>query len=235
MIGMPLANILLISALAFPGAQLRDAWAFFQESQAPQTAPQPDSPQEAPKPAPPEPEKPEQSTPPPALDSQTPSPPPTKNEKPQNPPAEPGKTKPAESGPPAEKQSSGGKKAAAESGRKCQAPSSGSASSGPESSSPKTRVVRRGSTTEPTIQFSPGLTQGQAAAQRQSTTQLLAGAEANLKKISNRQLVPSQQGSVNQIRKYMEQAKTADASGDLQRAHNLAFKARLLSDELLRK
>ncbi|HEV2732285.1 MAG TPA: hypothetical protein VGV15_19815 [Terriglobales bacterium] len=232
MICMPLVEILLISALVFPGTQLRDAWAFFQESQAPQTTPKPDSPQEAPKPAPSDPGKPDQSTTP---DSQTPSPPPTTNEKPQNPPAEPGKTKPAESGPPAEKQSSGGKKAAAESGRKCQAPSSGSASSGPESSSPKTRVVRRGSTTEPTIQFSPGLTQGQAAAQRQSTTQLLAGAEANLKKISNRQLVPSQQESVNQIRKYMEQAKTADTSGDLQRAHNLAFKARLLSDELLRK
>jgi hypothetical protein len=234
MIGMPLVEILLISALVFPGTQFRDAWAFFQESQAPQTAPEPDSPQEAPKPAPPEPEKPEQSTPPPAPDSQTQGPPPTTNEKPQNPPAEPLETKPAEAAPPAEEHSPGGKKAAAP-GRKCQAPSSGSASSGPASSSPKKRVIRRGSTTEPTIQFSPGLTQGQAAAQRQSTTQLLAGAEANLKKISNQQLIASQQESVNQIRKYMEQAKTADASGDLQRAHNLAFKARLLSDELLRK
>jgi hypothetical protein len=229
MISMPLANILLISALAFPVAQLRDAWAFFQDSQAPQTAPKPDSPQEAPKPAPPEPEKPEQSTPPPAPDSQTPSPSPTTNETPQSPPAEPGETKPAEAASPADKQSPGGKKAAAP-GRKCQAPSSG-----PASSSPKKRVIRRGSTTEPTIQFSPGFTQGQAVAQRQSTTQLLAGAEANLKKISNQQLIASQQESVNQIRKYMEQAKTADASGDLQRAHNLAFKARLLSDELLRK
>jgi len=33
----------------------------------------------------------------------------------------------------------------------------------------------------------------------------------------------------------MEQAKAADASGDLQRAHNLAFKARQLSDELLQE
>src|SRR5438477_12942126 len=99
MIGMPLANILLISALAFPGAQLRDAWACFQESQAPQTAPQPDSPQEAPKPAPPEPEKPEQSTPRRALDAQTPRRPPTKNEKPRSPRAEPGKTKASGAGP----------------------------------------------------------------------------------------------------------------------------------------
>src|SRR5207245_2918478 len=83
--------------------------------------------------------------------------------------------------------------------------------------------------TDPTIQFSPGLTQQQASAQRQNTSQLLASTDANLRKISNRQLTPAQQDALNQIRRYIEQAKTADASGDLQRAHNLAFKARQLS------
>ncbi len=111
------------------------------------------------------------------------------------------------------------------SGGKCKSPSSG----------PRKRIVRRGSTTDPTIQFSPGLTQQQASAQRQNTSQLLASTDANLRKISNRQLTPAQQDALNQIRRYMEQAKTADASGDLQRAHNLAFKARQLSDELLQK
>jgi len=38
---------------------------------------------------------------------------------------------------------------------------------------------------------------------------------------------------VNQIRNYMQQAKTAETAGDLQRARNLAFKAQLLSDEVL--
>jgi hypothetical protein len=32
----------------------------------------------------------------------------------------------------------------------------------------------------------------------------------------------------------MQQAKTAETAGDLQRARNLAFKAQLLSDEVLR-
>jgi cytoskeletal protein RodZ len=226
---MPLANIFLLCALAFPG--VRSIGVFFQESQPQETRPKPDQAQEAPKPAEPEPSKPEQSTSPPAAapDSRTQSPPPTTNEKPQAPAAEPGATKPSEATSPADKEPSGEKKAA-EPARKCHGPGSDKASSGP-----KARVVRRGSTTEPTIQFVPGLAPGQAAAQRQSTTQLLVSTEANLKKISSQQLTPPQRESVSQIRKYMEQAKTADGSGDVQRAHNLAFKARLLSDELLRR
>jgi len=39
---------------------------------------------------------------------------------------------------------------------------------------------------------------------------------------------------VNQIRNYIQQAKAAETTGDLQRARNLAFKAHLLSDEVLR-
>jgi len=224
---MPLATIVLIGGLTFPNIGGCAGRPLFQESQV-QTAPKPDSPQESPKPAQ-EPGKPEQSTPPPAApDSQSQTPPPKADEKPASPPAGTEHPKPAQV-------PSGGKepsneKNGPEPGQKCQAPSSGQANSGP-----KARVVRRGSTTEPTIQFVPRLTPGQAAAQRQSTTQLLAGTEANLRKVSNQQLGPSQRESVNQIRKYMEQAKAADASGDVQRAHNLAFKARLLSDELLRK
>lgn len=226
---MPLANIFLLCTLIFSGMQ--SVRVFFQESQPQEASPKPDQAQEAPKAAQPEPSKPEQSTPPPAAapDSHTQSPPPTTNEKPQTPAAEAGETKPAEAPSSADKESSGEKKTA-EPTHKCHVPSSEKANSGP-----KARVVRRGSTTEPAIQFAPGLTTGQAAAQRQSTNQLLASAKANLNKISSQQLSPSQQESVNQIRKYMEQAKTADASGDLQRAHNLAFKARLLSDELARK
>jgi hypothetical protein len=222
---MPLANIFLLCALAFPGVQSMGV--FSQDSQPQKASSNPDQGQESPKAAQPEPSKPEQSTPPPGAvpDSHTQSPPPTT----QTPGAEPGEAKPAQAPSSADKESSGEKKTT-QPARKCHAPSSEKANSGP-----KARVVRRGSTTEPAIQFAPGLTTGQAAAQRQSTNQLLASAKANLNKISSQQLSPSQQESVNQIRKYMEQAKTADTSGDLQRAHNLAFKARLLSDELLRK
>lgn len=72
----------------------------------------------------------------------------------------------------------------------------------------------------------------QASRQRQNTTQLLAATDTNLKQISSRQLNPSQQDSVSQIRKYIEQAKAAEQAGDVQRAHNLASKALLLSDDL---
>ena len=218
---MPLANIFLLCALAFSGMQ--SIRVFFQESQPQEASPKPDQAQEAPKAAQTEPSKPEQSTPP-APDQQTQSPP-AASELPQPPSAEPaagsGGPKPPA---PAEKQSSRATKSTP-SGGKCKSPSSG----------PRKRIVRRGSTTDPTIQFSPGLTQQQASAQRQNTSQLLASTDANLRKISNRQLTPAQQDALNQIRRYMEQAKTADASGDLQRAHNLAFKARQLSDELLQK
>jgi hypothetical protein len=96
-------------------------------------------------------------------------------------------------------------------------------------------VVRHGSTADPKIQLSPSLTQKQAAQQRQNIDQLVANTNANLKSIVGRQLSPNQQEMVNQIRKYLEQAKSATDTGDLLRAHNLAFKARLLSEELLRR
>jgi hypothetical protein len=39
---------------------------------------------------------------------------------------------------------------------------------------------------------------------------------------------------VNQVKQFMDQSKTAVAKGDLERGHNLARKAQLLSEELLR-
>jgi hypothetical protein len=104
----------------------------------------------------------------------------------------------------------------------------------PPSAGPTKVIVRNGSTPDPTAQLSPSLTQGQASHQRQNTTRLLAATDANLTKISSRQLSSTQQDMVNQIRKYMEQAKAADATGDLQRAHNLALKAQQLSNELVK-
>ena len=64
------------------------------------------------------------------------------------------------------------------------------------------------------------------------TDQLLASSDANLKKISGRQLSDGQQDTVKQIKSYMEQAKVAKDDGDVQRAYNLAMKANLLSAEL---
>ena len=101
-------------------------------------------------------------------------------------------------------------------------------------SSPEKKVVRNGGTADPAVQLAPGMSPEQASRQRQSTSELLATTDANLKQISARQLSLSQQDAVSQIRKYMEQAKAAEDTGDVQRAHNLASKALLLSDDVVK-
>jgi hypothetical protein len=100
---------------------------------------------------------------------------------------------------------------------------------------PEKKVIRNGGTTDPAVQLAPSVSPEQASSQRQNTTQLLAATDANLKQISSHQINSSQQASVSQIRKYMEQAKTAEQAGDVQRAQNLASKALLLSDDLAKQ
>lgn len=104
---------------------------------------------------------------------------------------------------------------------------------GPPSEGPTKTVVRNGSTADPQVQLSTGVSREQASRQRRNTNQLLEKTEANLKNASVRQLDDGQQDMVKQIRAYMDQAKAAAGAGDLQRAHNLAVKAQLLSEELL--
>lgn len=70
--------------------------------------------------------------------------------------------------------------------------------------------------------------------EKQTTTQLLAITDGNLQKISSRQLDAGQEETVRQIRNYTEQAKAAEKQGDIQRAQNLASKARQLSDDLVK-
>ena len=98
---------------------------------------------------------------------------------------------------------------------------------------PPKKVVRNGGSNEPNVQFTAGDTAQQAAQQR-STDQLKSATEENLKKIAGRQLAPSQQETVTQINQFLEQSKSAIAEGDLERGHNLALKAQLLSEELVK-
>jgi len=98
---------------------------------------------------------------------------------------------------------------------------------------PPKKVVRHGGSDEPPVKITGGTTAEQTVHQR-STEQLRLATEENLKKIDGRQLSPNQQEMKNQINQFMEQSKTAAAAGDLDRAHNLAMKAHLLSDELLK-
>lgn len=94
-------------------------------------------------------------------------------------------------------------------------------------------MIRNGGSTEPAIKLVGG-TDAQHASDQQSTEQMTNTTEENLKKIASRQLNPSQQDMVSQIKQFMEQAKTAVTAGDAERGHNLALKAQLLSEELLK-
>ena len=84
------------------------------------------------------------------------------------------------------------------------------------------------------MQIAPAMSDARASQNRQGTAQLLATTDANLKKLDGQQLDVSKQDVVKQIQTYVEQARTAEAAGDLDRAHNLAVKAQLLSDDLVR-
>ena len=96
-------------------------------------------------------------------------------------------------------------------------------------------VVRNGGLRESTTQISPGGNDQQAQSQRNVTSQLLATTDANLKKVSGQQLTAAQQSMLDQVNAYVRQSKAASDAGDIPRAHTLAVKAQLLSNELARQ
>ena len=99
---------------------------------------------------------------------------------------------------------------------------------------PEKKIVHDGGSTEPPIQLLGGPGGAQASHQRDTTDQLLGSVENNLKQVSGRQLSTAQQEMVNQIQQFIQQSKAAVAAGDMERGHNLAMKAHLLSDELVK-
>ena len=103
----------------------------------------------------------------------------------------------------------------------------------PTNCPPPKVVVRQGGTSEPSIQVAGGAPGDQTSHQRDAD-QLLTTTETNLKKIADRQLLPAQQDMVNQIHQFMDQSKTSAQSGDLDRARTLAWKAEVLSEELVK-
>ena len=96
---------------------------------------------------------------------------------------------------------------------------------------PEKIIVRQGGTAEPSIQLAGG---DQAAQKRDAVKQMLGSAEANLKKIAGLQLSNTQQATVSQIRQFVDQSKAALAAGDVERGHTLAWKAQLLSADLVK-
>ncbi len=104
----------------------------------------------------------------------------------------------------------------------------------PPNCPPEKKIVHEGGTTEPPIQLLGGPGGAQASQQRDTTDQLLGSVQNDLKKVAGRQLNSSQQEMVNQIQQFIEQSKAAVATGDVERGHNLAMKAHLLSAELVK-
>jgi hypothetical protein len=100
-------------------------------------------------------------------------------------------------------------------------------------SGPKRTVVRQGGTSDPATVLTPGAT-AQNDHARQMTTDLLSATDANLKQATSRQLNANQEETVTQIKLFVEQANAAMKAGDLDRGHNLAIKAHLLSDDLVK-
>ena len=82
--------------------------------------------------------------------------------------------------------------------------------------------------------ISPDLPKDEVDSQKRATEQMLQTAEANLRQL-NRQLSDGEQNMVRQVRNYITQSRLATQDGDLERAHNLAVKAQLLSSELVKQ
>ncbi len=95
-------------------------------------------------------------------------------------------------------------------------------------------VIQEGSTPNSQGQLAAGVgLEDSSSHGKQTTEQLLQSTQANLNSI-NRPLSPEEQAMVAQIKDYMAQSVKATKDSDPVRAHNLALKARLLSDELVK-
>lgn len=78
------------------------------------------------------------------------------------------------------------------------------------------------------------LSKEESAAAQQETNQSLDIAEKNLASTRNKQLNAAQNDLVSKIKGFLKDAREAAQSGDWARARNLAKKAQVLSEELVR-
>lgn len=116
-------------------------------------------------------------------------------------------------------------------------PTAGSGSQnagGSKNCPPEKIIVRHGGTAEPSIQLAGGPGGDAAAQKRNAANQMLGSTETNLKKIAGIELSPEQQDTVSQIRQFVDQSKAALAAGDLERGQTLAWKAQVLSADLVK-
>jgi ribosomal protein S20 len=85
------------------------------------------------------------------------------------------------------------------------------------------------------VAIGPDISSAEAARDRQSATRLLDTTENELKRVDNSNLSSDQQAMLTQIRTFISQSRKAITEGDYERASNLAKKAQVLTDELMKK
>ncbi len=102
----------------------------------------------------------------------------------------------------------------------------------PAPGAPRKIVVREGGASEPAAQIAPGVTPAEAARQRENAERWLGAADDQLKRLAGRTLNARQQETVEQIRNYMDGARSALKEGDARKASTLAQKAHLLAEDL---
>jgi hypothetical protein len=95
------------------------------------------------------------------------------------------------------------------------------------------RITASGNVPEAGATISPSMPHSDEIHHKLSTAQLIQSTEDNLKSLT-RTLSNDDKAVVEQIRTYLAQSRSAIAENDVVRAHNLALKAHLLSDELVR-
>jgi outer membrane biosynthesis protein TonB len=103
----------------------------------------------------------------------------------------------------------------------------------PAEKPPSKTVVTEGGTQPATPQLSASMPHDKVIHQKLNTNQLLEATDYNLKNIA-RALNADEQAMLQHIRSYMQQSRDATKDGDTERAYNLALKAHLLSDELIK-
>ena len=86
----------------------------------------------------------------------------------------------------------------------------------------------------PDTAIAANVTSEQLTQQKQTTAQLIESTERKLSGLS-RGLSHDQEEMVAQIRSYVAQSKKASTEGDFERAYNLATKAHLLTDALVKQ
>jgi outer membrane biosynthesis protein TonB len=98
----------------------------------------------------------------------------------------------------------------------------------------KPSAVQEGGTPASAPQLAADLPRAETIQQQQTTVQLQAATEANLRAVT-RALSDDEKAMTQQIRAYLQQSRSATTEGDTERAYNLAYKAHLLSRELVKR